>query len=521
MRKGKKAQLSAYAVVLLMAMVLSFLPACRYQPEKEKNPPWIPPPQDRPSGPAAEINERLGRGINLGNALEAPAIGGWGVVLEEEYFSLIKEKGFSSVRIPIRWSAHARANPPYTIDEDFFYDHVDWAIGEALKNGLCAIINFHHYEEIFTNPHGEWGRFLAMWRQIAEHYHDYPDSLVFEILNEPHDQLTAELWNQLLAETLAVIRETNPDRTVMIGTAEWGGAGALSKLVLPADDHLILTVHFYSPFQFTHQGAEWTAGSDAWLGTAWNGSFFEKRALMDELYPVYYYSCANNIPVNIGEFGAYEKADMASRARWTEFCARMFEDYGFSWHYWEFCSGFGIYDSKNKVFHDELVDALISDDTGVLELGEPAATGAEMLANGDFSSDLDKWSYGAWYNPYQATFNVVNNELVVDVTTAGSEGWAIQLLQGDILLEENKRYLLSFEAWSDYPRSFSAGIGAVVGGGYPSYGEASVFVTPEKRRFYILGTAPETLETGRVAFSFGNATGRVYLDNISLKKILE
>ena len=116
---------------------------------------------------------------------------------------------------------------------------------------------------------------------------------------------------------------------------------------------------------------------------------------------------------------------------------------------------------------------------------------------------------------------MVNNELVVDVTTAGSEGWAIQLLQGDILLEENKRYLLSFEAWSDYPRSFSAGIGAVVGGGYPSYGEASVFVTPEKRRFYILGTAPETLETGRVAFSFGNATGRVYLDNISLKKILE
>ncbi len=119
MMKRKKAHVQAYATVFLLALVLFMVPACRYQPKTEKNPPWIPPPQDRPSGLAAEINERLGRGINLGNALEAPAIGGWGVVLEEEYFRLIKEKGFSSVRIPIRWSAHAQANPPYTIDEDF------------------------------------------------------------------------------------------------------------------------------------------------------------------------------------------------------------------------------------------------------------------------------------------------------------------------------------------------------------------------------------------------------------------
>src|SRR5690554_5616640 len=321
MMKRKKAHVCAYATVFLLVLVFSSLPACRHQPNGLP-PPWIPPPQDGPSGPAAEINERLGRGINLGNALEAPGIGEWGIVLEEEYFSLIKEKGFSSVRISIRWSAHSRVEAPYTIDEEFFHNHVDWAIGEALKNDLCAVINLHHYEEIFTNPHGEWHGLLAMWEQAAERYKDYPDDLVFEILNEPHDKLTARLWNDLLAEALAVIRETNPDRTVMSGTAEWGGAGAVSKLALPDDERLILTVHFYSPFQFTHQGAEWSEGADAWLGTTWDGSFFEKRMLMDELYPVYYYSCANNIPVNIGEFGAYSKADMASRARWTEFCAR-------------------------------------------------------------------------------------------------------------------------------------------------------------------------------------------------------
>lgn len=78
--KKKKAHIK-YVIVLSLALVLFFLPACRYQPKNKKTPPWIPPPQDRPSGPAAEINEKLGRGINLGNALEAPAIGDWGIVL--------------------------------------------------------------------------------------------------------------------------------------------------------------------------------------------------------------------------------------------------------------------------------------------------------------------------------------------------------------------------------------------------------------------------------------------------------
>src|ERR1700681_3953301 len=56
---------------------------------------------------AFHYNRLLGRGINLGNALDAPQEGAWGVTLEADYFRLIQEAGFNSVRIPIRWSAHA------------------------------------------------------------------------------------------------------------------------------------------------------------------------------------------------------------------------------------------------------------------------------------------------------------------------------------------------------------------------------------------------------------------------------
>src|SRR5579884_1193481 len=96
-------------------------------------------------------NRRLGRGINLGNALEAPKEGEWGVTLKPEYFRIIKEAGFDTVRLPVRWSGHAAAKAPYTIDPDFAA-RVDWAIEQALQNRLNIIVNVHHYEGADVDP---------------------------------------------------------------------------------------------------------------------------------------------------------------------------------------------------------------------------------------------------------------------------------------------------------------------------------------------------------------------------------
>src|SRR5437660_11172198 len=93
----------------------------------------------------------LGRGINLGNALEAPHEGDWGVRLKEEYFERIAAAGFDSVRIPVRWSAHAAEAPPYTIDEKFI-ERVDWTVDQALKRKLSVVLNMHHYDGMMDDP---------------------------------------------------------------------------------------------------------------------------------------------------------------------------------------------------------------------------------------------------------------------------------------------------------------------------------------------------------------------------------
>lgn len=308
---------------------------------------------------APKIPWPMRRGVSLGNALEAPYEGAWGVILREEYFRLIREVGFDTVRIPIRWSAHAEATPPYAIEERFFR-RVDWAIDQALRHGLTAIINVHHYDELMADPEGHRERFLALWDQIARRYADRPGTLLFELLNEPHDRLTAPLWNQLLAQALRVVRQTNPTRWVVIGPADWNHVRSLPTLELPKDDaYILVTFHYYEPFPFTHQGAAWVPGSMAWLGTKWEGREEEKQAIKRDLDFAVLWAQQHDRPLFLGEFGAYSRADLASRARWTEFVARQAEARGIPWCYWEFCSGFGIYDPRAQRWREELLRALI------------------------------------------------------------------------------------------------------------------------------------------------------------------
>jgi endoglucanase len=301
--------------------------------------------------------KKLGRGINMGNALEAPKEGEWGVTLKAEYFKAIKDAGFDSVRIPIRWSAHAKAEAPYTIDPKSF-ERIDWVLEQTQKNKLNVMLNAHHYDEFDDNPDKHLPRMVGIWEQIAARYKDRPDSVYFEPLNEPHNKLN-DKWNAVMPSLIGAIRKTNPTRPIVVGPVNYNNISMLTKLVLPDDPNLILTVHCYDPFQFTHQNAPWQKGSEKWAGKKWTGTDEEKAALTKTLTKALDWAKAHNRPLFLGEFGAYQAADMDSRARWTRFMAREAERLGMSWAYWEFCSGFGAYDPNTDKWREPLKDALV------------------------------------------------------------------------------------------------------------------------------------------------------------------
>ena len=298
------------------------------------------------------------RGINLGNALDAPVPGEWGVTIQPHYFETIRSAGFDSVRLPVRFSAHAAQNPPYTLDPNFLM-LVDDTLRQALDAGLVVILDLHHYEELMEDPAGQRQRFLAIWQQLAGHYQGAPENLYFEILNEPVKNLDAAVWNGLIAEVVPLIRLSSPQRILIIGGADYNSISALDALQLPDDDRLVVTFHFYEPFEFTHQGAGWVPGSHEWNGTTWNGTDTDERLIEERLDRAAAWSAQRQVPLLMGEFGSIISADPASRRRWTDFVARQAEKRNIPWLYWQFCSDFGVYDCQQESWDAGLLQALI------------------------------------------------------------------------------------------------------------------------------------------------------------------
>jgi len=334
----------------------------------------------------------LGRGLNMGNYLEGPKsdqfplgegtwTGGRSIDVEQD-FEDIKAAGFKSVRIPIRWSDHASTEgPDYTIDEDFLLRVTD-VVDAAIDAGLKVVINTHHYIEMMDEPvanlPGHRARLKAIWDQISKAFpvSSYSaDTLVFELLNEPNAKTNPArgvdyaAWNAMIAELTQVIwtdNETLQDgRKIMVGTANWGGPTGLTNLTLPSActaANTIITIHWYEPFHFTHQGAEWADGSDAWVGTTWRGTEAEQQPLLSLYQAVENWNNRDGrrFEVFVGEFGVYAKyAGADYRKAWTAFIAREAEKRGWSWAYWEYDQGFGAYDRGNEQWRPEIIDALI------------------------------------------------------------------------------------------------------------------------------------------------------------------
>jgi len=329
------------------------------------------PPLANDAPPGASVSARataaaIGRGVNFGNMFEAPTEGAWGLTVTDDFIDKATGAGFASVRLPVRWSNHAGAQAPFTIDAAFMA-RVASVVDKLLAKNVVVVLNMHHYRQLDGDPldAGESAvaggvvdvRFVMLWDQIATYFQGRGPRLVFELYNEPHGRMNGEPWNVLAARALRVVRRTNPDRIVVIGPTRWNSASDLRLLKMPNDANLIATVHNYNPFRFTHQGAEWvTPVLPTGVTCCSAAQAAEMTAPLDVAKS---WSAATRYPVFVGEFGAYSKADSASRVDFDRTMRQAMESRGMSWAYWEFASGFGVYDPTTRTFHQGLLDSLL------------------------------------------------------------------------------------------------------------------------------------------------------------------
>jgi endoglucanase len=463
-----------------------------------------------------EINKKLGKGINMGNMFEAPSETAWGNPFKDDYFQRISSLGFKHVRIPIRWDVPDRALQvaPYTINPDFL-KRIKSVIDLALKENLLVIINMHHHEDLFLNPEANNAEFLSQWAQISTYFKDYNERLLFEVLNEPNSNLTSAKWNLFFAEALTTIRKTNPTRAVLLGTSNWGGLNGVSALKIPKDENLILTIHYYEPFNFTHQGAEWVSGTEPWLGTKWENTNLERNEIIGQFEYAKTFASENKLPIHIGEFGSYGKADLASRIKWSNFLARWFENQGFSWAYWEFSAGFGIYDPNKNTYLTALVDALIKN-----PISEAEELKTTTIYKSDFSSNNGNWNLSTQPS---ATANISNadSSAIINITKASTEGWHVQFTKNEIFLKKGKRYMVSFDAKSIADIGITNYLGQN-SGSYKAYSNYKGFTLNNNFKAFnysfVMNDADDS--KARIVFDLGLNISKIWIKNIKIEEVL-
>lgn len=296
----------------------------------------------------------LGRGINI-LGYDGIWEGHQNAPFRLENLAAIRKAGFSHVRINFFGFRHMDSG---NVLDDAVLRRLDAVIEQVLASKLIPILDEHDTDLCQRDVAECSVKLKAFWRQLASRYAGKYPALVFEILNEPGGNMTSAAWNALLGDCLAIIRETNPKRNVVVAILNTEEL-PIDQLALPAGDrNLIVTFHYYLPLQFTHQGAPWSATFSRIGPLNWGSAEDEAKAAAD-FDKVRSWSEKEKRPIYLGEFSVYERAPAESRAKYLSFVVRSAERYGWAWAYWQFDHDFAAFDGARQRWKGDILRAII------------------------------------------------------------------------------------------------------------------------------------------------------------------
>ena len=313
--------------------------------------------------------------------------------------------GFDHIRIPIcEWQMFEQTGTttPGAIKP------ATWAL---LKKGLewCAEFNMRaivdlHRLQVYPTDAVTRERFYNVWREISAELKKYPVGLVaYEILNEPGFLSNAnnyKEWNDLSTACFNVIRGLEPNRMIMLGSAGANGVWESQYLSVPNDPNVMITVHFYRPFLFTHYNASWITKGANWtfpvhypgetIASGDQAKAKTETGRNDDVITEYYTKLDDSNVINqlfhpdlerakfgeikskssstgkkvwIGEYGCISNAPHADKVQWYKDLYKIFERNNMARCHWEYRhhsrnDGFGLRD-RNGTPDMEVINAIL------------------------------------------------------------------------------------------------------------------------------------------------------------------
>ncbi len=269
----------------------------------------------------AELVKAMGIGWNLGNTLDPINSSkaktdldyetAWhNVRTTKELISFVKSEGFDTIRLPVTWINHIdpesyKINKPWL---DRVREITDWCMDE----GFYVILNLHH-DEVWINTaqsdyEGVMKRYKALWEQIASEFGDYSHRLIFESMNEVEfkdigEAKGCELISRINAEFTSLIRNSgkrNADRYLLLAgyRTDIDITCGESGFVLPSDNRITVSLHYYSPSEFAIADKKTSYGYQRTWGTEKDIEYLDgqMKKLKDRFID-------KGIPVILGEYG--------------------------------------------------------------------------------------------------------------------------------------------------------------------------------------------------------------------------
>lgn len=360
-----------YSIVVMLILLL-IIPIFKFPSESVLN-------------ESIRFTMKMENGWNLGNSLDAHGKGSvyseitefetrWGnPIVSKAQIDALKKAGFSSIRIPITWYEHI--DEKGNIDQ-LWLNRVNEVVDYAIDNRMYVIINTHH--ENWTLPskdNKKHSTYLIskIWKQIAERFSTYDDHLLFEGFNEPRLIGTEHEWTGGTSEARKIVNEYNKvfvetvrkvagnEKRYLIITPYGSAADldAIKSLIIPKDSHIIVGIHAYKPYSFTHD----ENGTKNWSPKDKKDTA-EIDTIMQNLNQ---YFIKKGIPVIITEFGCIDKDNLSARTEYTKYYVSAAKKNDIICFWWDDGAKigkkekFGIFDRNTQQFiYPELLKALLS-----------------------------------------------------------------------------------------------------------------------------------------------------------------
>ena len=349
------------------------------------------------SSTAVQLAAKMKLGWNIGNSLEASGSEeGWGnPKVTKELINLVKANGFNAIRIPCTWNQYAN-NSTAKISAAWL-TRVKEVVQYCVDNEMYVVLNIHWdggwLEEHCTEDKKEANnaKQKAFWQQIATHFRDYDEHLLFASANEPNVDDTNQMavLNSYHQTFIDAVRSTGGKnayrnlivqgpRTDITKTNNWMNTLPTDKVA----DRMMVEIHCYTPWAFAGLTKDeswskmfyyWGADNHSATDTDHNPDWGEEAQVNADFKLMKTKFIDKGIPVIMGEYGAIRRSDLTgdnlalhlkSRNYYLNYVTKQAKANGLIPFYWDEGSitnnGFGIFNRKtNTVFDVQALNALM------------------------------------------------------------------------------------------------------------------------------------------------------------------